>query len=112
MGLENFIIQDDKKLINKILSGTEKFKKHDKSVSIVATKFFASNYNKLGKKELANLSTTARELFHFINKFSKLHNIRDEISNHFVDDPVTYFSYFCTSCFFQLVCSQGAQYNN
>lgn len=50
------------------------------------TKLSGSNYNKLGKKELENLSTTAKDLFHFINGYSELHNLRDKITAHFVVD--------------------------
>ena len=50
------------------------------------TKLSGSNYNKLGKKELENLSTTAKDLFHFINWYSELHNLRDKITVHFVVD--------------------------
>ena len=50
------------------------------------TKLSGSNYNKLGKKELENPSTTAKDLFHFINGYSELHNLRDKISVHFVVD--------------------------
>lgn len=50
------------------------------------TKLSGSNYNKLGKKELENLSTTAKDLFHFINGYTELHNLRDKITVHFVVD--------------------------
>ena len=36
--------------------------------------------------ELENLSATARDLFHFINGYSELHNFRDKITVHFVVD--------------------------
>ena len=85
MILKSFIIQDDK-IINKILSGTEKFKKADKMITLAATKFSAANYEKLNKKEVANLNATANDLFHFNIEFGKLKSVREEVAVCFIDD--------------------------
>ena len=55
---------------------------------IVGIKFSTPNYTKFTQKTPANLSATARNLLNFINEFGKLHNIRDEVTVHFVDDQL------------------------
>ena len=71
-------------MINRILFETKKFKKQEKYALIVGIKFCTPNYTKFTQKTPANLSTTARDLFNFINQFGKLHNITDEVNVHFV----------------------------
>ena len=44
MSLKSFTTQDDKKLINRVLFGTEKFKKQGKYALIVGIKFCTPNY--------------------------------------------------------------------
>ena len=44
MSLKSFITQDDKKVINRVLFGTEKFKKQGKYALIVGIKFCTPNY--------------------------------------------------------------------
>ena len=78
----------NRKTISKILFGVEKFKKADKNITLVPTKFSTEIFENLSRKELANLCVTFRDLFHFINKFGKLYNVRDEIIVHFVDDQL------------------------
>ena len=50
MGLKNFIIQNDRKMINIILFGTEKIKKRDKYALTVGIKFSTPNYSKFTQK--------------------------------------------------------------
>ena len=88
MGLKICIIQDDWKMVNRILFGTEKIKKQDKHALIVGIKFSTPNYTKFTQKTPANLSATARNLLNFIKEFGKLHNIRDEVTVHFVGDQL------------------------
>ena len=57
-------------------------------MTLVETKFFRIAYKKIAKKELGKLSTRARDLFHFINEFGNLHNIRDEVSLDFLEDQI------------------------
>ena len=75
-------------MVNRILFGTEKIKKQDKHALIVGIKFSTPNYTKFTQKTPANLSATARNLLNFINEFGKLHNIRDEVTVHFVGDQL------------------------
>ena len=40
------------------------------------------------KRELEKLSTTARDLFSFVNEFGKLHNVIDEVTKYFSYDQI------------------------
>ena len=51
MSLKSFITQDDKKVINRVLFETEKFKKQEKYALIVGIKFFTPNYTKFTQKK-------------------------------------------------------------
>ena len=51
MSLKSFITQDDKKVINRVLFETEKFKKQEKYALIVRIKFFTPNYTKFTQKK-------------------------------------------------------------
>ena len=70
-GLKHFIIQDDKKIVEKILIGIEKMDRSDKKITLCKIKFNMSAYKRLLKKEIDSLSETAQNLFHFINAFGK-----------------------------------------
>ena len=88
MSLKRFITQDDKKRINRVLFETEKIKNQEKYALIVGIKLCTPNNTKFTQKKTANLSTTAGDLFNFINHFGKLHNITDEVTVHFVGDQL------------------------
>ena len=56
-------------------------------ITFIETKFsLYMNYETLNRKELANLSITARDLFHFIIKFDKLHDIHEDVTVYFIGD--------------------------
>ena len=56
-------------------------------ITLIETKFsLYMNYETLNRKELANLSITARDLFHFIIKFDKLHDIHEDVTVYFIGD--------------------------
>ena len=77
--LKNFVIQDDKKLINKIFFGLEKLKLGDGKLALVKTTFSRSNFERLMEKELGKLSKTAKDLFYFFEEYGKLHNICNNV---------------------------------
>ena len=68
-GLKSFIIQNDKKVIEKILLGTEQLTRTDNEITLVDTKFSLNACKNLTKNELDDLSDTARELFYFVQSF-------------------------------------------
>ena len=57
-------------------------------MTFVETKFSRIEYKKIAKKELGKLKTTARDLFHFVNKFGKFHNVRDAISIYVLHNQI------------------------
>ena len=76
-GLRHFIIQDDKKVIEKFLFGTEKSTRTDNKITLANIRFNLNACKNLSNRELDALSDTATNFFHFIQAFSsklKLHN--------------------------------------
>ena len=88
MVLKESIIQDDEKIINCILYGLLKFNKKDKTINLTSLKFSIDSYEKLNTPTLSKLSTTATNLFHLINEFGKLHNVKEEVTIYLVDDQL------------------------
>lgn len=82
-GLKNVIIKDGKKKYIKFCSSLA-----DNKLILVETKFSGTEYKKIAKMELENLSTTARPLSHFTNTFGKLHDVRYEIRMYFLGDQI------------------------
>ena len=68
-GLETFIIQDNKIVIEKILFGTEQLTRTDNKITVVNIKFNLNACKNLSKKEFNNLSNAARDLFYLIQSF-------------------------------------------
>ena len=62
-------MQDDKKVIEKILFGTEQLTRTDNNITLVNVKFNLNACKNLSKKELDNLSDTARYFFYFVQSF-------------------------------------------
>ena len=85
-GLKHFIIQDDKKIVEKILIGIEKMDRSDKKITLCKIKFNMSAYKRLLKKEIDSLSETAQNFFHFINAFGKKLNLKSFANVWMVED--------------------------
>ena len=64
-GLKHFIIQDDRKIIDKILIGIEQMIKTDQKITLCKIKFNLGACKELSKKEIDSLSETARDFFLF-----------------------------------------------
>ena len=71
-GLKSFIIQDGKKVIKKILFGTEQLTRTDSKITLVNIKFNLNAYKNSSKKELDNLSDTTRD---FVQSFGNKLNL-------------------------------------
>ena len=84
-GLKSFIIQDDKKFIEKILFGTNQMKKADDKVTLVNIRFNLNACKNLSKKELDSLSDTATNFFHFIQAFGNKLKLKDFVNIWMVD---------------------------
>ena len=87
-GLKSFIIQDNKKVIEKILLGTEQLTRTDNKITLVNIKFSLNVCKNLTKNELGNLSDTAREFFYFVQSFGDKHKLRDFVNLWVVEDRI------------------------
>ena len=73
-------MQDDKKVIEKILFGTEQMTRTDNKITLVSIKFNLNACKNLSKKELDALSDTAKNFFHFIQAFNNKLKLSDFVN--------------------------------
>ena len=85
-GFKKFIIDNDRKVLNKVLFGLNKFQKSDHKIILISVKFSMSEYEKI--KDTKQLKTTTQDLLHLMYEFGKLHNIEDEITVFSLDDQL------------------------
>ena len=86
--LKSFFIQDDKKVVEKILFGTEQMIRTDNNITLVNIKIYLNACKSLSKKELDNLSNTARGFFYFIHSFGSNLKLKDFVHIWLVEDRV------------------------
>ena len=87
-GLKAFIVQDDKKVVQTILFGTEQRTRTGNKISLVNIRFNLNAFKNLSKKELDALSDTATNFFHFIQAFGNKLKLRDFVNISTVEDRV------------------------
>ena len=87
-GLKSFVIQEDKKVIEKILFGTEKMTRTDNKNTLVNIKFNLNVCKNLHKKELDAFSDTASNFFCFIQAFGNELKLRDLVNVWMEEDRV------------------------
>ena len=85
-GFKKFIIDNDEKLLNKILFNIKTFGKNDRKITLISLTFSMEQYQKV--KGLNELRTTTQDLLHLMFEFGKLHGIKDEINVFSVDDQL------------------------
>ena len=85
-GFKKFIIDNDRKVLNKVLFGLNKFQKSDRKITLISVKFSMSEYEKI--KDTKQLKTTTQDLLHLMYEFGRLHNLDDEITVFSVDDQL------------------------
>ena len=71
-GFKQFIVDNDKNIIDKILFNLEKFNKKDTKTNLVSQTFSIKCYKKIKEKSLNNSTNTAKYFFHFLSDFRKL----------------------------------------
>ena len=85
-GLKKFIIDNDKKLLNKVLFNLNRFGKNDRKITLISLTFSMQEYEKI--KDLKELRTTTQDLLHLMYEFGKLHNIENEVTVFSLDDQL------------------------
>ena len=100
-GLKHFIIQDDKKIIDKILIGIEQMNRTDQKITLCKIKFNLGACKKLSKEEIDSLSDTARDIFYFVQASGIKLKLRSFVNIWMVEDRIQYLD--STTCgIFQL----------
>ena len=73
--LKNFIVTDNKKVINKVLKGIEQIDKTDQKPTLQKSKFSIAGYKGLTNNNIMLLSETSRDFLHLLESFGKGENI-------------------------------------
>ena len=84
VGLKEFIVDDDKQIIDQFFYGLEKINKKDNIINLTYVRFDTASYKKV-KKE--TLTATARDFFHSLSEFRKVHN-KNWVDIYMVDDQL------------------------
>ena len=69
--MKHFIINDDKKILGKVLKGLELADQKNNKLTLVKFKFLMNSYKNLAKNEIKKLLETAQDLFHLIQFLKK-----------------------------------------
>ena len=97
--MKKFIFQDDKKVLEKILFRTDQMTRTDGKITLVNIKFNLNACENLFKKELATLSDTATNFFHFIQAFGNKLKLNDFVNIWMVEDRVQNLDYVTCDIF-------------
>ena len=84
IGLKDFIIDDDRQILDKFFYGLEKINKSDKKINLTYLRFDIVSFKKINK---SSLTPTAQDFFHSLNEFVKVHNT-DYADIYMVDDQL------------------------
>ena len=82
MGLKEFVIDNDGKLIDKLFHRLNKITKKDSAIDLKYVEFVPPAYEKIDRSQL---TTTAQDFFHTLNEFSKVHK-SNKVNVYMVDD--------------------------
>ena len=85
-GLKRFIIQDDKKIVDKILIGIEKMDRSDNKITLCKIKFNLGACKQLSEDEILSLSNTSRNFFYFVQAFGNKLKLRSFVNIWMVKD--------------------------
>ena len=83
-GFKEFVIDNDRNMLNKILFGIEKFQKKGNKITLIKLKFSMNEYEKI--KNGHRLRPTTQDLLHLMYEFGKLYKIKDIVKVHLVND--------------------------
>ena len=87
-GLKHFIVQEDQRIIEKILFGIEKRTRTDNKINLWKIQLNLNVCKNLSKKELDSLGDTVTNFFHFIQAFGNKLKLRNFVNIWMVEDRV------------------------
>ena len=87
-GLNHFIVEGDKPIVEKILSGIEQMTKTDQKITLCKIKFNLGACRDLTKDEIDSLSDTARNFFLFVQVFGIKLRLRNFVNICMVEDGI------------------------
>ena len=76
-GFKEFILQDDQKVLNKILYAIEKCNKKGNKITLITLRFSMKEYEKI--KTMSRFSETTIELLHLMNEYGKSINLKRKL---------------------------------
>ena len=85
-GFKEFVIDNDRNILNKVLYGIEKFQKKDNKITLITLTFSMNEYKKI--KNGHRLRPTTQDLLHLMYQFGKLNKIKDIVKVHLVNDQL------------------------
>ena len=90
VGFKQFIVDNDKNIIDKMLFNLEKFNKKDTKINLVSLTFSIESYKQIKEKSLDNLKNTAKDFFHLLSEFGKTKqkNKKKEMKIILLDDQL------------------------
>ena len=77
-------LDSDRKLVDRFFYGLEKINRKDKRINLTYVQFDLESYKKINRKLL---TTTAKDFFHTLNEFGKVHK-RKLVDVYMVDDQL------------------------
>ena len=84
VGLKDFIIDDDRLLLDRFFYGLDKINKNDKKINLTYVRFDIVEFKRTNKSAL---TSTSQDFFHSLNEFAKIHNT-DYVDIYMVDDQI------------------------
>ena len=87
-GLKQFIVQNDKPIVDKMLLGIEKMTRTDQKITLCKVRFNVNACKSLSEEEVDSLSNTARNFFRFVQAFRIKLNLRSFVNIWMVEDRV------------------------
>ena len=85
-GLNHFIVQDDKQVIERILRGVEKMTKIDNKITLCKIRFELGACKSLSEEEFDSLSDKARNFFQFVQAFGIKLKLRNFVNIWMAED--------------------------
>ena len=82
IGLKEFIIDNDRKLIDRFFYGLEEINKKDRKVNLTYIQFDLNAFKNINKRQL---TATSQDFLHMLNEFAKVHK-RQVVNVFMVED--------------------------